>query len=98
MLTGKFVAIAVAFSLVLACAGLAQFHPALLASDAQMQMMEPGDQGIPSYHAYAPKPPLPATLNPKEFVGDALNQNVYGMAAKIRPVLYQQPCFCYCDR
>jgi hypothetical protein len=23
---------------------------------------------------------------------------VYALAAKVRPVLYQQPCYCYCDR
>jgi uncharacterized protein with PCYCGC motif len=55
------------------------------------------DLGVPSYHAYALKPPFPATLDPKQFP-DALNRNVYALAAKIRPVLYQQPCYCYCDR
>ena len=103
-MAGKFLAVAVAFSLTVAGTGLAQLRPALLAdmdaSDAQMQMemAGPADQGIPSYHAYAPKPPIPATLDPKEFAGDALIRNVYAMAAKIRPVLYQQPCYCYCDR
>jgi hypothetical protein len=23
---------------------------------------------------------------------------VYALAAKIKPVLFQQPCYCYCDR
>ena len=102
-MTGKFLAVAVAFSLTLAGTGLAQLRPALLpdmdASDTQMQMemRGPVDQGIPSYHAYALKPPIPATLDPKRFP-DALNRNAYGMAAKIKSVLYQQPCYCYCDR
>ena len=96
-MAGKYTAAAIAVSLVLFCAGLAQLRPAFGADPAtpaaQMQMDMPGaDQGIPSYHAYALKPPFPATLDPKRFP-DALNRNVYALAAKIRPVLYQQPSF-----
>ena len=102
-MTGRFLTVAVAFSLTLASAGLAQLHPMVLpnmdAAGAQMQMDMPdsADQGIPSYHAYALKPPIPATLDPKRFP-DALNRNIYALATKIKPVLYQQPCYCYCDR
>ena len=94
---------AIAVLIVLASTGLARMTPAFGANgdvqDQQMQMDMSGaaDQGIPSYHAYALKPPFPATLDPKKFP-DALNRNVYALAAKIRPVLYQQPCYCYCDR
>jgi hypothetical protein len=103
IMTGKYPAVAVLFSLALVGSGLTQLRPALLAEPggaaAQMQMDMTGaaDQGVPSYHAYALKPPFPATLEAKQFP-DALNQNVYGLAAKIKPVLYQQPCYCYCDR
>ena len=55
------------------------------------------DLGTPSYHAYSLRPPYPATLDPKQFP-DALSRKVYTLAAKIKPVLFQQPCFCYCDR
>jgi hypothetical protein len=106
-MTGKHLAVTVTFSLALASAGLARLRPQLLpivlpdvdAAGAQMQMdmSDPADQGIPSYHAYALKPPIPATIDPKQFP-DALNRNVYALAAKIKPVLYQQPCYCYCDR
>ena len=103
-MSGKFAAAAIALPLILASAGLARLRPAMAsepgAGDQQMQMDMPGmaaDQGIPSYHSYALKPPFPATLDPKQFP-DALNRNVYALAAKIRPVLYQQPCYCYCDR
>ena len=102
-MNGKYVAAAISLALTLACAGLARLRPvsaaALGAQDAQMPMGMYGgaDQGIPSYHAYALKPPYPATLDPKQFP-DALNRNVYALAAKVRPVLYQQPCYCYCDR
>jgi Protein of unknown function with PCYCGC motif len=102
-MTGKYAAAAIALSLTLVSAGLAQLRPALFpvaeAAGAQMPMDMSGaqDQGVPSYHAYSLKPPYPATLDPKQFP-DALNRNVYAMAAKIKPVLYQQPCYCYCDR
>jgi hypothetical protein len=100
---GKYAAAAIAFTLTLAGAGLAQLRPAFgadrMAQDQQMQMdmSAPADLGIPTYHAYALKPPFPDTLHPKQFP-DALNRNVYALAAKIKPVLYQQPCYCYCDR
>jgi hypothetical protein len=102
-MTGKFAAAAFALILSLTGIGLMQLNPAFGAdwnsSDQQMQMdmSGPADLGVPSYHSYALKPPFPVTLDPKQFP-DALNRNVYALAAKIRPVLYQQPCYCYCDR
>jgi len=102
-MSGKAMAITIAFFISMAGIGLMQLYPAFGADgnsqDQQMQMnmSGPADLGIPSYHAYALKPPFPATLDPKKFP-DALNRNVYALAAKIRPVLYQQPCYCYCDR
>ena len=102
----RYTAAAIALALTLLSAELAQLRPvfgadwnALNQQDQQMQMNMPGMEnlGVPSYHAYALKPPFPATLDPKRFP-DALNRNVYALAAKIRPVLYQQPCYCYCDR
>jgi len=102
MRNGKYAAAGIAFLLTLLCAGMAQLRPAFGADEntAEQQMQDMpgmGDLGVPSYHAYALKPPYPATLDPKQFP-DALNRNVYALAAKIRPVLYQQPCYCYCDR
>ncbi len=52
---------------------------------------------MPAFHTSAPKGPLPATLDPSQF-GEIETQNIYALAAKIKPVLYQQPCFCHCDR
>jgi hypothetical protein len=63
----------------------------------QMNMGAQMDEGVPSYHAYELKPPFPATLDPNQFP-DAVVRNVYTLAGKIKPVLYQQPCYCYCDR
>lgn len=52
---------------------------------------------IPAYHANAPVLPLPNTFDPKVFP-DALNQNIYALAAKEKASLYQQPCYCHCDK
>ena len=102
-MTRKHLAISVVFSLMLVATGLARLRPAVLpdlaGAQAQMQMdmSAAPDHGIPSYHAYALQPPIPATLDPKLFP-DALNRNIYALAAKVKPALYQQPCYCYCDR
>ena len=55
------------------------------------------DSDIPAYHAAPPTGALPSTLDPKQF-SDARTQKIYAMAAKVKPVLYQQPCYCRCDR
>ena len=52
---------------------------------------------IPAHHEAPPKGPLPATLDPQLFP-DAQNQNIYALAAKEKKILYQQPCYCHCDR
>jgi hypothetical protein len=54
-------------------------------------------EDLPAYHANPPSAPLPATLDPKLFP-DAQTQNIYALAAKEKVVLYQQPCYCHCDR
>jgi Protein of unknown function with PCYCGC motif len=62
---------------------------------AQNSPSPPAD--IPAHHEAAPRGPLPATLDPKLFP-EALNQNIYALAAKEKKILYQQPCYCHCDR
>lgn len=52
---------------------------------------------IPAFHSRAPDGPLPTTLRPELF-SDPVAKVAYTLAAKVRPVLYQQPCYCYCDR
>ena len=52
---------------------------------------------IPAYHSEAAKGPLPDTLDPQQF-SDAETRNVYTLAAKEKPILYQQPCYCRCDK
>ena len=55
------------------------------------------DDAVPAYHAQAPKGDLPTTMNPELF-SNPLVQNAYAVAAKIKKTLYQQPCYCHCDR
>jgi hypothetical protein len=55
------------------------------------------DGRVPAYHAQAPKGELPTTMDPGLFT-DPVVQNAYAVAAKIKRVLYQQPCYCHCDR
>ena len=52
---------------------------------------------VPAYHAQAPQGDLPETMKP-EYFPDPLVQNAYAVAAKIKKTLYQQPCYCHCDR
>ncbi|HKV63413.1 MAG TPA: CYCXC family (seleno)protein [Candidatus Acidoferrum sp.] len=52
---------------------------------------------VPAYHAQAPKGELPTTMNPDLFT-DPVVQNAYAAAAKVKSALYQQPCYCHCDR
>jgi hypothetical protein len=52
---------------------------------------------VPAYHANPSKEPLPDTLDPSRF-SDVQTQNVYALAAKVKGVLYQQPCYCHCDK
>jgi Protein of unknown function with PCYCGC motif len=80
--------------------GLSGFTPVRAQSAAQQTTPRPEADPysrVPAYHKEAPKGPLPATLDPKLFP-DALNQNVYAVAAKEKKLLYQLPCYCGCDR
>ena len=60
---------------------------------------------IPAYHDAAPKkgaklaPILrPDQLHLQDTAWTAAQKKAYVLAAKIPNVLYQQPCFCHCDR
>jgi uncharacterized protein with PCYCGC motif len=55
------------------------------------------NESVPAFHARAPQGDLPATLNPELFA-DPLVQNAYAVAANVKKALYQQPCYCHCDR
>lgn len=52
---------------------------------------------LPAFHAEAPKGPLPATMDPNLF-DQTVVKNAYIVAARIKKILYQQPCYCHCDQ
>ena len=76
---------------------------ALISQQAASGMPEEASQPqssvdeLPAYHAQAPKGELPATMDPGLFT-DPVVQNAYAVAARIKKALYQQPCYCHCDR
>jgi hypothetical protein len=55
------------------------------------------EEPVPAFHTAPPQGPLPATLSPAEFT-DVVVQNAYALAARVKKILYQQPCYCHCDR
>lgn len=52
---------------------------------------------VPPFHAAPPKGELPATLDPDQFT-DPETRNIYALAAKVKAILYQEPCYCGCDK
>jgi Protein of unknown function with PCYCGC motif len=53
---------------------------------------------IPAYHHSPPSGPLRETLDPALFADDHGAYVAYFLANKIREVLYQEPCYCYCNK
>jgi Protein of unknown function with PCYCGC motif len=57
----------------------------------------PQAEEVPAFHNQAPTAALPATMSPSQF-NDVVVQNAYLLASRVKKVLYQQPCYCHCDR
>jgi hypothetical protein len=55
------------------------------------------EESVPAFHNEAPQGQLPETLSPSQFTDIAV-QNAYILAARVKKILYQQPCYCHCDR
>ncbi len=55
------------------------------------------EEPVPAFHSTVPQGPLPATMSPTLFT-DIVVQNAYTLAARVKKTLYQQPCYCHCDR
>lgn len=73
-------------------------QPAASGSPQGMNPPQGGAQdAVPAYHTKAPQGELPETMNPELFT-DPVVQNAYTVAARIKKTLYQQPCYCHCDR
>jgi hypothetical protein len=88
--------------IVVGVVSLASLALALMAiperASSRMAQQGAGDaEPIPAFHSQVPAGPLPTTLSPDTFT-DVVVQNAYALAARIKKVLYQQPCYCHCDR
>jgi Protein of unknown function with PCYCGC motif len=55
------------------------------------------DEPVPAYHPQPPTDALPPTMDPALFSEVGVS-NAYAIAGRVKKVLYQQPCFCHCDR
>ena len=55
------------------------------------------NEAVPAYHTKVPTGELPETMSPELFT-DPVVQSAYAVAAKIKKTLYQQPCYCHCDK
>jgi hypothetical protein len=73
----------------------------LLTLAASAQWSNPADD-VPAYNLGAPKKVPPAILSGEQLTGPHFQHSyqvtAYKMAAKVPDVLYQQPCYCRCDR
>jgi hypothetical protein len=67
-------------------------------------LQEAREERVPAYHAGPPArdAKLPAILGRDQLWGEnsqyPFQSRAYELAAKIPEVLYQQPCYCFCDR
>jgi Protein of unknown function with PCYCGC motif len=70
---------------------------AIAAPKAASRAAQTAEEPVPAFHTEAPHGQLPQTLSPSEF-SDVVVQNAYTLAARAKKILYQQPCYCHCDR
>lgn len=75
----------------------AQNSQAASAQSATADAFTSGKPAVPPYHASAAHAVLPATLDPQQFQEEE-SRNIYALAAKIKKILYQEPCYCGCDK
>ncbi len=69
----------------------------LAAPRASSRQAQGAEEPVPAFHSEAPQGKLPETLSPSLFT-NVVVQNAYTLAARVKRVLYQQPCYCHCDR
>ena len=55
------------------------------------------EEPTPAFHAKPPQDALPQTMEASLFP-DIQTFNAYVVAGRTKKVLYQQPCYCHCDR
>ena len=94
--SGKLLGLAILCGLALAIALLSGY--ASSRSPEKMGMPQSGgNEPLPAYHDQVPAGALAATMHPEFFTEPGV-QNAYTVAARIKKTLYQQPCYCHCDR
>jgi hypothetical protein len=86
-----------AFVALIALAAVAFFVAPRSVASRGGQNAGKSDEPTPAYHSQVPAGALPQTLDPASFENPVV-QNAYALAAKVKRVLYQQPCYCHCDR
>ena len=90
------------FFVLVALVALFMLAPQFAAAPSQ-QKSASGDQNassaepVPAFHAQPPSGELPPTVEPAMYT-DKLVFNAYVVAGRVKKVLYQQPCYCHCDR
>jgi hypothetical protein len=77
--------------------GLALIPLQALSGSAESSTQDINPEPVPAFHNSVPAGQLPATLSPSLFT-DPVAQNAYSLAAHIKKILYQEPCYCHCDR
>jgi hypothetical protein len=70
--------------------------PQFGASQTQQAPAAPAEP-VPAFHPQPPSGDLPPTMEPSIY-SDKLIFNAYVVAGRAKKVLYQQPCYCHCDR
>jgi hypothetical protein len=70
---------------------------AIAAPRAASRFAQGAEEQVPAFHNEAPRGHLSETLAPSEF-SEVVIQNAYILAARVKKILYQQPCYCHCDR
>lgn len=80
---------------------LGSIAAALLTAGAYAQFTNPASD-IPAYHASAPQAAMPPVMKGSQLTGAYFQHGyqvtAYKMAAGVEKVLWQQPCYCRCDR
>ena len=81
---------------ILAFAATLLVLPQFAATQSQSAQSAPAEP-VPAFHAQPPSGELPPTMEPSIY-SEKVVFNAYAVAGRVKKVLYQQPCYCHCDR
>jgi hypothetical protein len=99
LITRRFISIAASICLGLTLLAISVKSSSVSATQEVLVLQEKGspDHYVPAYHEAPPDAELPPVLDSKQFKQEVV-QNAYRLAAELARTLYQQPCYCHCDR